>query len=138
MAMSQRQTLEQAARNGDPLFFEPWERNPGVVEMRKIHRETKPNTTMRMQRSQRAMVPIKALWEQLSGGLQGLAIPKAFKTGMARMFERARTDRDFAIRLYNTFPVLADRYGAGKQANGKPRLSFVRLIEDPLARTLIR
>jgi hypothetical protein len=135
--MNPQQTLELAARRGDPLHFKPWEENPGVIEMRKILRETKPNTSLRMQRAQRAMVFIKALWEQMSGSIQGLAIPKAMKQTMNTMFERLRTDRQYAINAYNVFPVLADRYGAGLQISGKPRLSFVRMIDDPLARQLL-
>lgn len=137
MAMNPKQTLELAARRGDALYFEPWEKNPGVIEMRKIARETSPNTSSRMQRAQHAMVPIKALWGQLSGGLQGMAVPKPMKQTMNAMFERLRTDRRYAVEVYNIFPLLADRYGAGKQANGKPRLSFVHLINDPLARRLL-
>lgn len=135
--MNPQQTLELAARRGDPLHFKPWEENPGVIEMRKILRETKPNTSMRMQRAQRAMVFIKALWEQMSGSIQGLAIPKAMKHTMNTMFERLRTDRQYAIKAYNVFPILADRYGSGLQVSGKPRLSFVRMIDDPLARQLL-
>lgn len=136
--MSPKQQLMVAAQRGDALYFEPWERNPGVIEMRKIHVETKPNTGGRMQRAQLAFVPIKRLWEQMSGGIQGLAIPKAMKETMNTLFERMRTDKQYAILAYNTFPVLADRYGAGKQANGKPRLSFVRMIDDPLAKRLVQ
>lgn len=136
--MNPQQSLELAARRGDALYFEPWERNPGVIALRKAHRETRPNTSGRMQASQMAMVHIKALWERMSGGIQGLAIPKPFKAGMANMFSRLRTDKQFAIRVYNNFPQLADRYGYGTQANGKPRLSFVRLIDDPLAKELLR
>jgi hypothetical protein len=130
--------LLAAAKSGEALYFQPWEENPGVIEMRKIHVETKPNTGGRMQRSQMAFVPIKQLWEQMSGGIQGLAIPSVMKKSMDNVFKRIRTDKQYAILAYNTFPILADRYGAGKQANGKPRLSFVRMIDDPLARKLIK
>lgn len=130
--------LLDAAKNGDALYFQPWEKNPGVIEMRKIHVETKPNTGGRMQRAQIAFVPVKQLWVQMSGGIQGLAIPSIMKKTMNSLFERVRTDKQYAILAYNTFPILADRYGAGKQSNGKPRLSFVKMIDDPLARKLIQ
>lgn len=137
--MSIRQPLlEEAARTGAPLYFDHWEKNPGVIELRKIHRETRPNTGGRMSRVPMAMVHVKSLWQQMSGGIQGMAIPKPMKTAMNAMFERLRTDKQFAIKVYNTFPQLADRYGYGMQANGRPRLSFVRLIDDPLARELLR
>lgn len=137
MAMNPKQQLMEAAQRGDALYFEPWERNPGVIEMRRINAETRPNTGGRMQRAQMAFPHIKALWEQISGGIQGLAIPKTMKQTMSYMFQRMRTDKEYAMLAYNIFPVLADRYGAGRQANGKPRLSFVRMIDDPLARRLL-
>ncbi|OVZ98963.1 hypothetical protein CBW53_02865 [Yersinia frederiksenii] len=148
MSTSPNQQLIQAAQRGDALFFDNWERNPGVIEMRKILRETQPNTGGRMARAQRAFVPIKALWEQMDKGMNNPFlrpfIPKNSKltietisNRMNTMFQRMRTDKEYAALAYNTFPVLADRYGAGMQSNGKPRLSFIRMIDDPLAKRLI-
>jgi hypothetical protein len=134
---SQNSALVQAAQRGDALYFEPWEKNPGVIEMRRILVETRPNTGGRMQRAQQAFPPIKALWEQMTSGIQGMAIPAAMKKAMNNLFARIRTDKQYAIMVYNSFPVIADRYGAGKQANGKPRLSFVRMSDDPLCKALI-
>jgi hypothetical protein len=135
---SQNSALVQAAQRGDALYFEPWEKNPGVIEMRRILVETRPNTGGRMQRAQQAFPPIKALWEQMTSGIQGMAIPAAMKKAMNNLFARIRTDKQYAIMVYNSFPVIADRYGAGKQANGKPRLSFVRMSDDPLCKALIK
>jgi hypothetical protein len=134
---SQNSALVQAAQRGDALYFEPWEKNPGVIEMRRILVETRPNTGGRMQRAQQAFPPIKALWEQMTSGIQGMAIPTAMKKAMNNLFARIRTDKQYAIMVYNNFPQIADRYGAGKQANGKPRLSFVRMADDPLCKALI-
>ncbi|HHQ6553270.1 TPA: hypothetical protein ACSTJZ_003164 [Serratia fonticola] len=136
--VSQKSALVQAAQRGDALYFEPWEQNSGVIEMRRILVETRPNTGGRMQRAQQAFPPIKALWEQMNSGLQGMAIPGQIKKAMNSLFERIRTDKQYAIFVYNNFPQIADRYGAGKQANGKPRLSFVRMSDDPLCRALIK
>lgn len=133
-----KQQLLKAAQDKETLYFEPFEKNPGIIELRKIARETKPNTGDRMSRAQLAMPYVKKLWENMSSGLQGLAMPKPMKDGMNRMFNRLKTDKQFAIKAYNAWPILADRYGYGKQMNGKPRLSFVLMNQDPLCREMIK
>lgn len=131
-------SLISAAKNGDALYFEPWEKNQGIIEMRRIHRETKPDTIERMQRAQAAFPPIKALWEKMSGGVVGFALPPQMKNVMNTMFSRVKSDKKYAIRVYNAFPLIADRYGSGTQANGKSRLSFVKMKEDLVCVGLVR
>lgn len=144
-----KQSLIEAARRGDAISFDIWEKNPGVIEMRKILRETKPNTGGRMQRSQMAFVPIKALWESMDRGMNNPLLkpflPTDSKQAMAAisrqlntMFQRMRVDKNYAILAYNIFPMLADRYGSGTQIDGKPRMSFVRMIDDPIAKRLLQ
>ncbi|HDL6962243.1 TPA: hypothetical protein PXM28_001485 [Yersinia enterocolitica] len=140
--------LVQAAQRGDALPFEHWEKNTGIIEMRKILRETQKNTGGRMSRAQLAFVPIKALWEQIDRGMNhpflkpfipsnsALTIETISKR-MNAMFSRMKTDNEYAKLAYNTFPIIADRYGVGLQLNGKPRLSFSRMIDDPLAKRLL-
>lgn len=137
MAMNQ-QTLQRAAQMNQPLYFDVYELNPGIIELRKILRETKPNTSQRMHRSQLAMPYIKQMWLQMSSGLQGMALPKPLKVNMNRMFERLKTDKTYALLCYNNWPVIADRYGFGEQANGRPRLSFMLMNRDPICRELMR
>ncbi|MGL5386657.1 MAG: hypothetical protein ACRDCA_12515 [Serratia sp. (in: enterobacteria)] len=139
--MSEHMALVKAAQRGDALIFDDWEFNPGVIEMRKILRETRPNTSGRMSRAQLAFPPIKALYEKLNSRIKYLPVPKDLKTSLnnlGKLFDRIKTDKQYAILAYNTFPVLADRYGAGTRIDGKPRLSFVRMIDDPLARELLK
>lgn len=144
-----KQSLVEAARRGDALSFDIWEQNPGVIEMRKILRETKPNTGGRMQRSQMAFVPIKSLWESMDRGMNNPFlkpfIPANSKQTMEiiskqlnTMFQRMRVDKDYTILAYNIFPMLADRYGSGTQINGKSRMSFVKMIDDPIAKRLLQ
>ena len=135
---NQQQMLVRAAQNRQPLYFEPFEKNPGVVELRKILRETKPNTSSRMHRSQMAMPYIKQMWTQMSSGLQGMAIPKPVRDGMNKMFDRLKNDKAYALYCYNHWPVIADRYGYGEQITGKPRLSFVLMNQDPICRELMK
>lgn len=135
---NQQQMLTRAAQTGQPLYFEAFEKNPGVIELRSILRETKPNTSARMHRSQMAMPYIKQMWVGMSSGIQGMALPRPIKAGMNRMFERLKNDKQYALFCYNNWPVIADRYGYGKQVSGKPRLSFALMNRDPLCRELMK
>lgn len=132
------QMLARAAQTGLPLYFEPYEKNPGIIELRNILHETKPNTSARMHRSQLAMPYIKQMWVQMSSGLQGMALPKPLKDGMNKMFDRLKNDKQYAMYCYNNWPIIADRYGYGKQITGKPRLSFFMMNRDPLCRELMK
>ena len=129
--MKQMSFLKQAALSGAALPFDSWEQNTGVINLRKIHASTQRGEPKRLEQSRMQMPYIKALWDQMSGGLTGLAIPKPMKQFMSGMFERVKRDREYARLVYDLFPLIADRYGVGTQANGKPRMSFVRMKEDP-------
>lgn len=131
--LSQHQMLVRAAHSGQPLNFEFFEENLGIIELRKILRETKPNTSMRMQRSQMAMPYVKQMWRNMR-----LAMPKPIKNGMDKMFERLKNDNQYAKFCYNNWPIIADRYGYGTQITGKNRLSFMYMNRDPLCRELMK
>lgn len=135
--MAKPVVTEDAVRRGAMPGIELWENNHGVIAMRRVFRETKPNTSGRMQGAQQAFPPIKALWEQVTQGINGLMIPNQAKKFMENSFQRIRTDRQYAILVYNTFPIIADRYGVGMQANGQPRMSFIRMSQDPLCKALL-
>lgn len=123
--------LKKAALEGVALPFESWEENKGVIELRKIHATTKRGDPQRLESARKQMPYIQALWEKLSGGLTGMVVPKPMKTFMNGMFDRIKRDREYARLVYDVFPLIADRYGAGTQSNGKPRLSFVMMNRDP-------
>jgi len=127
----QMSQITKAAQSGAAISFDPWEKNQGVVTLRKIHAGTKMGEARRLDAARLQMPYIKALWDQMSSGLTGMALPKPMKTFMNNMFDRVRNDRDYARLVYNIFPLIADRYGAGTQSNGRPRLSFVRMKDDP-------
>lgn len=139
--MKQMSFLTKAAQSGAAINFDSWEKNQGVINLRKINKFKLDGKThipygsegpIKLDEAARRQMPyIKALWEQMSGGLIGIGIPKPMKQFMNGMFERIKHDREYARLVYNLFPLIADRYGVGTQANGKPRLSFVRMKDDP-------
>lgn len=137
-----KQQLFQAAQSGTQMYFDVWEKNPGIIAMRDVLLTTEPDTGGRMRGAQQAFPPIKALWLQMSSGVAGLAIPKPMKEVMNTLFDRISRDKEFAIRCYNTFPIIADRYGSGTQSKGrdkgKPRLNFVKMADDPICRGLLK
>lgn len=135
--MAQHVITKEAVLQGAMPGIELWEENPGVIAMRRVLRETAPNTSGRMHGAQQAFPPIKALWQQMSRGVRGMVIPRDKKQLMDTIFRRINTDKQYAIKVYNTFPIIADRYGVGQQANGKPRLSFLYMAQDPICRALL-
>lgn len=139
---NQKQQLFQAASSGKQVSFPIWDQNPGVVAMRDVLLTTDPNTNARMRGSQQAFPAIKALWESLSTGIYGLMLPKPMKESMNQMFKRIAVDKSYALHVYNVFPIICDRYGAGMQQKGrdkgKPRLNFVHMHKDPLCKSLLK
>ena len=131
LGSKQMNFLKKAALDGVALPFDTWEKNKGVIELRKIHASTKRGDPARLDAARMQMPYISDLWKQLSGGVTGMVIPKPMKMFMNGMFDRIKRDRAYARDVYDIFPLIADRYGAGTQANGKPRLSFVMMNKDP-------
>lgn len=148
--MVNQQTLnyfKHAATNAIPLNFPFWEKNQGIIALRQIRAAMLNNSktvaingeSLALAEAARRQMPhIAAMVKTLTGGLVGIALPKQMKQFLNGIIGRAAADQQYAQLVYDLFPVIADRYGFGKQASGKPRLSFARMIDDPDCKRLSR
>ena len=134
----QKQQIETKLLKGEQIYVPFWEENAGVIKMRELRTSTKPDTKERMHGARMAFPDIKNQWESVAKGLLGHALPKPMKDTMNNLFNRIRTDQKYARFAYNAFPVIADRFGYGKQVNGQDRLSFADMKTDLLCRRLMQ